>query len=142
MTTTQIYQVFIKADPEQIWQAIVDPELTSLYFHGARVTNTPEHHEGLGPNGEKWGDGAVLEFDPPRKLVHEWRSLYDPEAAEEPASRVTWEIAARDGYCMVTLTHDRLDASPKTAAGVAGPGWMFVLSGMKSVLETGKGLSG
>jgi uncharacterized protein YndB with AHSA1/START domain len=142
MTTTQIYQVFIKADPEQIWQAIVDPEMTSQYFHGARVTNTPEHHEGRGPDGEKWGDGAVLEFDPPRKLVHEWRSLYDPEAAAEPASRVTWEIVPRDGYCMVTLTHDRLEGSPKTAAGVAGPGWMFVLSGLKSVLETGKGLSG
>jgi uncharacterized protein YndB with AHSA1/START domain len=140
MTTTQIYQVFIKADAEQVWQAIIDPELTAQYFHGARVTNTPERHVGLGPNGEKWGDGAVIEFDPPRKLVHEWRSLYDPEAAEEPASRVTWEIEQQDGFCMVTLTHDQLEASPKTAAGVAGPGWMFVLSGLKSLLETGKGL--
>ena len=140
MTTTQIYQVFIKADAEQVWQAIIDPELTVRYFHGARVTNTPELHEGLGPNGEKWGDGAVLEFDPPRKLVHEWRSLYDPEAAEEPASRVTWEIEQQDGFCMLTLTHDQLERSPKTAAGVSGPGWMFVLSGLKSVLETGKGL--
>jgi uncharacterized protein YndB with AHSA1/START domain len=142
MTTTQIYQVFIKADAEQIWKAIIDPEQTVQYFHGARVTNTPERHEGRGPNGEHWGDGAVLVFDPPRKLVHEWQSQYEPEAAAEPASRVTWEIDQRDGYCMLTLTHDRLEQSPKTAASVAGPGWMFVLSGLKSLLETGKGLDG
>jgi uncharacterized protein YndB with AHSA1/START domain len=141
MTTTQIYRIFIKAEPEQVWQAIVDPEQTSLYFHGARVTNTPEYHEGRGPNGEKWGDGAVLEFDPPRRLVHEWRSLYDPDLAGEPASRVTWEIEPHDGYCLVTLIHDRLDASPNSAATVSGDCWMFVLSGLKSVLETGKGLS-
>jgi uncharacterized protein YndB with AHSA1/START domain len=141
MTTTQIYRVFIKAEPEQIWQAIIDPEQTVQYFHGARVTNTPEVHQGRGPNGEHWGDGAVLEFDPPRKLVHEWRSLYDPETAEEPASRVTWEIEPHDGYCLLTLTHDQLEGSPKTAGSVSGTGWTFVLSGLKSFLETGKGLS-
>lgn len=81
MTTTQIYQVFIKADAEQIWQAIIDPELTTQYFHGSRITVTPERREGRGPGGENWGDGAVTVFDPPHKLVHEWRSMYDPELA-------------------------------------------------------------
>lgn len=141
MTTTQIYRIFIKAEPELIWQAIVDPKLTAQYFHGSRITITPQRRASIGPDGQPRGDGAVLEFDPPRRLVHEWRSLYDPELAEEPASRVTWEIEPRDGYCLLTLIHDRLDASPKTAANVTGTGWMFVLSGLKSVLETGKGLS-
>lgn len=142
MTTTQIYQIFIKAEPEQIWQAIIDPELTAQYFHGSRITITAQRRESFGPDGDPRGDGAVTVFDPPRKLVHEWRSLYDPELAGEPASRVTWEIEPRDGYCLVTLIHDRLEASPKTAANVTGRGWMFVLSGLKSVLETGKGLTG
>ena len=44
------------------------------------------------------------------------------------------------GYSLLTVTHDQLEASPKTAAGVAG-GWMFVLSGLKTLLETGKPLS-
>ena len=86
-------------------------------------------------------DLAELESDPPRKLVHEWRSQYDPETAAEPASRVTWEIEPRDGYCLLTLTHDQLEGSPKTAGSVSGTGWMFVLSGLKSFVETGKGLS-
>jgi len=143
MATTQIYQLFIRAEPEQIWQAIIDPQWTTRYFHRSLITITPDRRESYGPDGEPRGDGAVMEFDPPRKLVHAWRSLYDPELAGEPVSRVTWEIEPRDaGYCLLTLTHDRLDESPKTAANVAGPGWMFVLSGLKSVLETGKGLTG
>jgi hypothetical protein len=41
----------------------------------------------------------------------------------------------------VTVTHDRLDEAPKTAASVSGRGWMFVLSGLKTLLETGHPLS-
>jgi uncharacterized protein YndB with AHSA1/START domain len=140
--STQVYQVFIKAAPEQIWAAITQPDLTARYFHGARITVKPERLISYGPDGATWGDGPVLEFDPPRRLVHEWRSLYDDAMAGEEPSRVTWEIEPHDGgYCKLTLTHDRLEGAPKTAASVAGPGWMFVLSGLKTVLETGEPLA-
>lgn len=138
---TQIYQLFIRATPEQIWQAITDPEFTVRYFHGARIETVDGRRKAWGPNGEAWGDEAVIEFDPPRRLVHGWGSLYDDEMAKEPSSRVTWEIEPRgDGLCLLTLTHDQLEDSPKTAASVGGTGWMFVLSGLKTLLETGEGL--
>ena len=140
--TTQVYQVFIKATPEAIWDAITKPEFTRRYFHGASITVTPEHYDSRGPSGEVWGDADVLEFDPPRKLVHGWRSMYDPELVEEEESRVTWEIdAGEDGVSLLTVVHDRLDGAPKTAASVAGVGWMGVLSGLKTLLETGEPLS-
>jgi uncharacterized protein YndB with AHSA1/START domain len=140
---TQVYQVFIKASPERIWEAIVRPELTKRYFHGSRIEITPARRLSHGPDGTIRGDTKVLEFDPPRRLVHEWRSVYDPELAEEQTSRVTWEIEPHeDGYCQLTLIHDRLEGAPKTAATVAGAGWMFVLSGLKTVLETGESLDG
>lgn len=138
--TTQVYQVFIKATPEAIWDAITRPEFTARYFHGARITVTPDHYDSRSPDGEVWGDEAVLEFDPPRRLVHGWRSLYDPELAEEDPSRVTWEIEPQEGYCLLTVTHDQLENSPKTAASVSGPGWMMVFSGLKTLLETGEPL--
>ena len=141
--TTQIYQVFIKATPEQIWQAITDPEFTVKYFHGARIEMADGKYRAYGPNGELWGDDEVTEWDPPRRLVHGWRSLYDEEMAAEEPSRVTWEIEPQDGgYCMLTAVHDRLEGAPKTAASVSGPGWMMVLSGLKTLLETGEPLSG
>ena len=94
--TTQVYSVFIRATPEAIWEAITQPEFTERYFHGARITVVAEHYESKGPDGSAWGDGAVFEYDPPRRLVHEWRSLHTPELAEEEPSRVTWEIEPQD----------------------------------------------
>jgi uncharacterized protein YndB with AHSA1/START domain len=137
--TTQVYQLFIKATPERIWEAITTPEFTARYFHQARIRVTSDRYLSQGPGGETWGDGPVFEFDPPRRLVHEWRSLYDPDLAAEEPSRLTWEIEPQDdGTCLLTLTHDRLDQSPTTAANVSGVGWMGVLSGLKTLLETGE----
>jgi uncharacterized protein YndB with AHSA1/START domain len=141
-TTVQVYQLFIKATPEQIWDAIVDPEKTSKYFYGSRITITPEGRVSTSPDGsESWGDSEVIEWDPPRKLVHGWSGGYDPDLASEPTSRVTWEIEAQDGgMTKLTLVHDQLEGAPKTAESVAG-GWMYVLSGLKTLLETGKPLA-
>ena len=140
--TVQVYQLFIKATPEAIWEAITKPEFTTKYFHGARIEVTPERRRTFSPDGSNdWGEGAVLEFDPPRKLVHEWRSAYNPELAAEEPSRVTWEIEPQEGdLSLLTVVHDKLEGAPKTAASVAGPGWMMVLSGLKTLLETGKPL--
>ena len=139
--TTQVYQVFIRATPEQIWDAITKPEFTERYFHGARITVARDHYSSRGPDGEIWGDEAVYEFDPPRKLVHGWRSRYSPELADEDESRVTWEIEPQEGgLCKLTVVHDQLEGAPKTAESVSGPGWMMVLSGLKTLLETGEPL--
>jgi len=140
--STQVYAVFIRATPEQIWEAITTPEFTARYFYGARITNTANHHHAVGPDGAKWGDGPVFEFSPPHRLVHEWRSLYDPELAGESASRVTWEIEPQEGgVSKLTVVHDQLEGAPKTAQSVSGSGWMYVISGLKTLLETGEPLA-
>jgi uncharacterized protein YndB with AHSA1/START domain/DNA-binding transcriptional ArsR family regulator len=140
----QVYQIYIRATPEQIWDAITKPEFTMLYFFGSRVeTNgtvgTPIRH--FAPDGvHLWGDDVILESDRPHRLVHTWRALYDPELAAEPPSRVTWEIEPQPGgMTKLTVVHDHLENSPKTAAHVGG-GWMFILSGLKTLLETGRPL--
>jgi uncharacterized protein YndB with AHSA1/START domain len=139
--TVQVYQLFIKATPEAIWEAITNPEFTQKYFYGARIELAGGRRISHGPGGEAWGDEAVIEEDPPRRLVHEWQSQWDPELAQEPASRVTWEIEQQDGnVSLLTVVHDQLEGAPKTAAGVAG-GWMRVLSGLKTLLETGEPLA-
>ncbi len=146
-TTIQVYAVFIKATPEQIWEGITNPDFTEKYFYGSRA------HFDLRPGGGYRGvsaedesqelvDGEVLESDPPRRLVHTWRALYDPETAVEPHSRVSWEIEPQDGgFSKLTVVHDRLEEAPKSAESVAG-GWSYVLSGLKTLLETGKPLAG
>jgi uncharacterized protein YndB with AHSA1/START domain len=141
-TTEQVYQVFIRATPEEIWDAITRPEFTERYFHGARIENSAERHLSIGPDGSVWGDAPTYEYEPPRRLVHGWQSLYDPELAQEEPSRVTWEIEPQEGgFCKLVVIHDRLEGAPRTAESVSGPGWMMVLSGLKTLLETGKPLA-
>ena len=155
--TTQVYRVYIKATPQAIWDAITKPEWNEKY--GYRGRNEYE----LRPGGafrahateEMVGhgmpaivvDGEVIEADPPRKLVQTWRFTWDDEIASEGFTRVTWEIAGEGEVSHLTVTHE-LDGAPIHAAQVAsssplaqgGGGWTWVLSDLKTLLETGESL--
>jgi uncharacterized protein YndB with AHSA1/START domain len=144
---TQVYQLFIKASPDAIWQALLDPEFTEQYFHGTRF-DSMTYEAGapfvsrIAADGRVAVEGTILEFDPPRRFVHTWRAMYADGLADETPSRVSWEIEAQDqGYCKVTVVHDQLEGAPKTAESVSGDGWMYVLSGLKTLLETGSPLA-
>ena len=141
-TTTQVYQVFIKAPAEQVWRALVDPEWTQKYFYGTRkeydLRPGGRFRSVSADSGEPMVDGEVLEVEPQRRLVQTWRFLYDPELTAEGFTRVTYELEESDGLTKLTATHD-LEGAPKTAEHVAG-GWSYILSGLKTLLETGKPL--
>jgi uncharacterized protein YndB with AHSA1/START domain len=143
--TTQVYSVFIRATPEQVWDGITKPEFTTRYFYGSVIDSTFEPAAPYlalsADRGQLFVDGEVLQADPPRLLQHTWRALWDDQLADETHSRVTWEIESQEGgITKLTVVHDRLDGAPKTAETVAG-GWMFILSGLKTLLETGEPLT-
>jgi uncharacterized protein YndB with AHSA1/START domain len=156
--TTQVYRVYIKATPEAIWDAITDPDWTQKYGYGGRAEYD------LRPGGAYKGftseamrsmgapdlgvDGEVIEADRPRRLVQTWRMVMDPEMAEQGFTRLTWEIEeGKGGVTKLTVIHD-LEGAPKLAALMsgamedqgAGGGWSWVLSDLKTLLETGKPL--
>jgi uncharacterized protein YndB with AHSA1/START domain len=155
---TQVYRVFIKATPQAIWEAITTPEWTQRYGYQAPVDYD------LRPGGAFRGlpseamvahgapeviiDGEVVEADAPRRLVQTWRVLWDPEMEAEGFTRLTWEIEPSDGgVAKLTVTHE-LEGAPKVALQVAGQvpeaggGWSWVLSDLKTLLETGSSLAG
>jgi uncharacterized protein YndB with AHSA1/START domain len=138
---TQIYSLFIRTTPEKLWQALTDSEVTKKYFFSESVQSDwkvgSEWHSS-GPAGSRDVEGKVLESDPPRRLVITWHILYDPALSNE-SSRVTYLLEPRGEMCKLTVTHDVTDA-PKTAAHVSADGWQWVLSSLKSLLETGQAL--
>jgi uncharacterized protein YndB with AHSA1/START domain len=141
----QVYTILIKAPPERVWEAITEPAFIAQYFHRAQTDLelvVGGSYRSYSPDRTQlWVDTTVFEVDPPRRFVHGWRSLYDPEAALESESRVTWEILDEGGgVSRLTVTHDQLEGAPKTARSVSGIGWMSVLSGLKTLLETGQPL--
>jgi uncharacterized protein YndB with AHSA1/START domain len=159
LTTTQVYRVYIKATPQAIWDAITKPEWTARYGYTGlvdydlrpgghyKVRPTEEFKAAApGPLPEVIIEGEVLEADPPRRLVTTFRMLMDPTMAAEPVTRVTHEIKeGQDGVCSLTLIHE-LAGAPNLAALVsgamedqgAGGGHAWVLSDLKTLLETGK----
>jgi uncharacterized protein YndB with AHSA1/START domain len=89
-------------------------------------------------------DGEVLEIDPPHRLVQTWRRLMDPDTAKEGFTRLTFEILETSpGVSRLTVTHE-LEGAPKLAVlvageepGMGGNGWAWMLSDLKTLLESG-----
>jgi uncharacterized protein YndB with AHSA1/START domain len=152
---TQVYRVYIRTTPQAIWDAITKPEWSQRYGYGGSVEID------LRPGGafralasdemravgapEVAVDGEVIEADPPRKLVQTWRMRMDDNLAAEGFTRLTYEIEERaDGVTKLTVIHD-LEGAPQLAnllsggseSTGAGGGWSWVLSDLKSLLETG-----
>ena len=157
VTTTQVFRVFIKATPQSIWDAITKPEWAERYGYASRVEYDlkPGGAYKAFPNEPMKNHGApdviivgeVIEADPPRKLVQTWHPVWEPSIAAESITRLTWDIEEqRGGVTRLTVTHDVTDA-PLTARMVAGDdpnaggGWSYMLSDMKTLLETGKSLA-
>ena len=137
MAETQVYALFIRTTPEKLWQALTDGAVTKRYFYGEELHsqwNAGAEWHSTGPEGRRDVEGTVLESDPPRRLVMTWHILYDPELSTE-LSRVTYLIEKKGEVCKLTATHD-LSEAPRTAPHVQG-GWPLILSGLKTLLETG-----
>jgi uncharacterized protein YndB with AHSA1/START domain/DNA-binding transcriptional ArsR family regulator len=135
----KIYEIYIRATPEALWDAITDPEIRAKYNFGAGAKSdwTPGSRIEMGsPKADGLlGDGEVLEVDPPRRLVHTMRALWGEDVKSEGFSRVTWEIEPVGDSCRLILTHDQLREG---ANDQLYGGWPMILSGLKTWLETGQ----
>jgi len=138
-TMEKVYEIYIKTTPELLWAAITEPELRAKYNFGVRVNSdwTPgSSYEGRSPGAVgALMEGENLEVDPPRRLVQSFTALWSDAVKAEGASRITWEIEPVGDSCRLTVTHDELREG---ANGELYGGWPMILSGLKTLLETGE----
>jgi uncharacterized protein YndB with AHSA1/START domain len=134
----KVFEIYIKTTPERLWQAITDPEMRSKYNFGARINSDfapGSHYEQSTPDGRLLGEGENLEVEPPRRLVQQMRALWGEDVKAEGTSRVTWEIEPVGDSCHLKVTHDQLREG---ANDQLYGGWPMILSGLKTLLETGE----
>jgi uncharacterized protein YndB with AHSA1/START domain len=133
------FEIYIKTTPERLWEAIVDPELRSKYSFGIGTHSewTPgSEYRAEGGGGFEIAAGENLEVDPPRRLVQTFQALWSEDVKAAGSSRVTWEIEpVGDDSCRLLVTHDQL---PEGANSELFGGWPMILSGLKTLLETGE----
>jgi uncharacterized protein YndB with AHSA1/START domain len=141
-TLRQVYEVYIRTTPEKLWQAITDPEITKEYFYDSAIDSTFQPGTPLNrlhPDGSPMLEGQVVEVEPMRRLVHTFIHREPNPEDQDPPSRVTWEIEPMGDVCKLTLTHEHYRGESVTYKGTL-TGWNPVLSGLKTLLETGKPL--
>ena len=136
-----IYEIYIRTTPERLWRAITDPADTRLYYFGTEVQSDWKPGSKLVylDHGEVSLDCTILEIEPAHRLVHSFKAVYNPEAAGDRPSRVTWEIEKLGDSCRLTVVHDDFDAETATYRDVEH-GWAHILSGLKTLVETGQPL--
>jgi uncharacterized protein YndB with AHSA1/START domain len=142
----KVYEIYIKTTPERLWEAITDPALRAKYSFGVATYSdwkTGSRYQARTTDAAVMtdidiADGEILEVNPPRRLVQTFRALWSDAAKAEGYSRVTWEIEPVGDSCRLTVTHDQLraDANPELYGG-----WPMILSGLKTLLETGEMLT-
>ena len=136
-----VYQIIIKAPQKQVWEAITKSEFTSRYYYGCTLktdltVGSPfTYHM---PNGSPIVEGKVVVSEPPNQLVHTYHSLWPPMNEDAP-TRVTWELESMPGgVTKVTVVHEDFQGQTTTYQGLQGGGWTWILSNMKTLLETGE----
>jgi uncharacterized protein YndB with AHSA1/START domain len=138
----KVFEIYIKTTPERLWEAITDSEKRALYNFGVGVTSdwTPgsRYEAGHPAAPTPIMAGENLEVDPPRRLVQTFNALWSDDVKAAGTSRVTWDIEPIGDSCRLTVTHDQL------LEGVSDQiygGWPQILSGLKTLLETGESLT-
>jgi uncharacterized protein YndB with AHSA1/START domain len=138
----KVFEIYIKTTPEKLWEAITDPELRSRYSFGVRTESdyTPgSRYSATAKGGSiEIASGENLEVDPPRRLVQSFDALWSDDVRAEGTSRVTWEIEPVGDSCRLVVTHDQLREG---ANDELYGGWPMILSGLKTLLETGENLT-
>jgi uncharacterized protein YndB with AHSA1/START domain len=140
-TMEKVFEIYIKTTPERLWEAITSSELRAKYSFGVGIQSDwtqgsryAARHDGAGVD---ISEGENLEVDPPRRLVQSFNAVWSDDVKAEGTSRVTWEIEPVGDSCQLTVTHDELaeDANAQLYGG-----WPMILSGLKTLLETGEQL--
>jgi uncharacterized protein YndB with AHSA1/START domain len=137
--STFVYVTYIRTTPERLWSALTDPGFMKQYWFGMHCESdftAGSPWKLVNDAGEVWDAGAIVDADPPRRLVIRWQHQMRPELKAEGASLCTMELAPVGQAVRLTITHGVEREGSKLVEAVSG-GWPKILSNLKSLLETG-----
>ena len=120
---TAVFEIYIKATPERIWEAITDPAQRAKYSFGVQTQSDwasgSTYRAGV-PGVVDIAQGENLVVEPPRLLVQSFNALWSDEVKAQGTTRVTWEIEPVGDSCRLTVVHDQLPRARTPSCTAAG----------------------
>ena len=138
-----VYVTYIRATPEKVWQALIEPEFTRRFWVGTWQECTWKAGAPwriMIPDGRVADAGEVLEIEPPRRLVLSWRNEFMPELRQEGYSRLTYLLEPDGDMVKLTVSHET-DRPQSRLIEAVSTGWPLILASLKSLIETGESLA-
>jgi uncharacterized protein YndB with AHSA1/START domain len=137
-----IYVCYIETTPEKLWEALTNSEFTKRYWFDTEVRSNWKVGSPFAlVTGDKTTDtGEILEVDRPRRLSYSFKHQFFEEMRNEPATKVVFTIEPHGKIVKLMVTHEGFVEGSKLL-GAVSKGWPAILSGLKSLLETGKVLA-
>lgn len=137
-----VYVTYIRTTPEKLWQALIDAEFTRQYWLG--MWHESDWEQGkpwriMIPDGRIGHSGKIVEIDPGRKLVLEWRNEFQPELQAEGYTRAIFQIEPQGEAVKLSIVHESDEPGSKMIETISS-GWPRILASLKSLLETGEPL--
>jgi uncharacterized protein YndB with AHSA1/START domain len=139
---TQVYEVYIRTTPEKLWEALTQSDFTQQYFYDCSVESDWRPGSPLRyrrPSGEQPFDAVIEAIEPGKRLIHSFtprRDDWQSDYSGDPPSRVTYEIEQFGPSCLLRVTHEHF-AGETAVSKSTQRGWQIILSGLKTLLETG-----
>jgi uncharacterized protein YndB with AHSA1/START domain len=137
-----VYVTYIETTPEKLWEALTNSEFSKRYWFGTEVRSdwNVGSSFALVTDGKTSDTGEILEADRPRRLSYTFKHELFEEMRNEPATKVAFTLEPYGNIVKLTVTHEGFMEGSKLLGAVSN-GWPAILSGLKSLLETGKALA-
>jgi uncharacterized protein YndB with AHSA1/START domain len=137
--STYVYVSYIRTTPERLWSALTDAQFMKQYWfgmHGESQWTAGSAWQLVSGDGQIMDSGEIVEADPPRRLVIRWQNQWKPELKAEGHSLCTMELEPSGSAVRLSITHT-IEREPSKFIEAVSGGWPKVISGLKSLLETG-----
>jgi uncharacterized protein YndB with AHSA1/START domain len=137
------YSIYIKASPEQVWEALTTPSFTTRYFPGGAVKSDWQEGSDYTMNSADGAkvlyDGRVVVSHRLRRLVQTVNIKFDPSVIGHEEMTIEWDIERFGETCLLTIIHRGADSVAKQF-GMLTSHCPDLMSGIKTLLETGQPL--
>jgi uncharacterized protein YndB with AHSA1/START domain len=134
-----VYVTYIETTPDKLWQALTDRAFTRRYWFDTEVQSDWKVGSpfALVMEGKITDTGTILEAERPRRLSYTFKHELFEVLRKEPATKVVFTVEPYDNLVKLTVTHEGFVEGSKLLGSIS-KGWPAILSGLKSLLETGK----